>query len=242
MNKLKLLLLSACLVGMVSVPGQAQGWLKNVTKASVKSTGRNYIKKPAAVLEAEKLNQLRWTYRVTPEADLRIGQALLAPKLPAIGETSLYARKVQLGEHLLPKISSNLSEKLVARHIVEAGFPGYITNFGNTFRSFKEQSDLSWTQELRKTLDSYGEGARFSGNFVPSFERAVNYLETATNWVGASVSALNDAWLSGIQRKSGFFVIGVRQPGGLKDVLLLDVKEKRFISLGESKRLAEDNK
>ena len=95
---------------------------------------------------------------------------------------------------------------------------------------------------MKKTLDSYGPDARFSGGFVSSFSQAVDYLQTATSWTEEGKLALNDAWFSGMQKKSGFFVVGVHAKNAsceLKDVLLLDPQGKRFISLDRSRQIGD---
>ena len=228
----KVLFIFCCLVGFVCV-GNAQIW-RGVAKAP-KAAGSAF-KTSAAVRAAQKAHLAKWSYRPLAEGDVQIGRALLQDKLPEIGTTAAYVRKAKWGEMLMPKLSPKLSEKLIARHVFEAAFPGYMTDFMRDFRIFEEESKLSWTGELKKILDTYGPEARFAGGFVPSFANAVGFTPVPSRWTKNAKHALDDAWLDAAQQRAGFFVVAVESPliNGGKDVLLLDTKGKRFISLAQS--------
>jgi len=231
------ILILCCLVGSICT-GNAQIW-RGVAKAP-KAAGSAF-KTTAAMRATQKAHLAKWSYHPLPEPDVQIGRSLLQEKLPEIGTTPSYVRRAKLAERWMPKLSPKLSEKLIARRVFESAFPGYMTDFMRDFRIFEEQSELSWTGELKKVLDSYGPQARFAGGFVSSFAEAVNFVSPYSRWSTNSQDALNAAWLDGAQQRSGFFVVAVESPliSGGKDVLLLDMKGKRFISLAQSNQAVQ---
>lgn len=230
-------LIVCCLVGCLCI-SHAQVLRGGKRSHAKKSSHFNTTHKTRTSKKASSGN---WSYRAQAEADLFIGRALRQDQVPQIGGSTSYARKAKLGEKWLPRFSPIVAENLVSRHILEASFPGYITNFMSEFRAFKEGSDLSWTNELSKTLSRYGEAASFAGGFVPTFAEAVEFLERSIFWTHNPKNALDEAWYRGAQTRAGFFVIAVRSPliNGGKDVLLLDPKARRFISIQQSVQAAQ---
>ena len=233
----KAVLVFCCLVGCLGVANAQFGRGAFKKPATKKPSSHSAFKKTPQDRAAKKAHQAKWSYRQKAEADLHIGRALLRDEMPSIGENSGYARRAKWGEKWMPRLSPKVFQTLVNRHILETSFPGYITNFMYEFRVFEEESELSWTGELSKALGTYGPEAKFVGGFVPSFSEAVEFLERpGLWWTDNAKNALDEAWFRGTQLKSGFFVIAVRSPlvKDGKDVLLLDTKGKRFISISQS--------
>ena len=240
----KVVLVFCCLVGCLGV-ANAQFGRGMFRKTVANKSHHSSFKKTPQDRAAKKAHQAKWSYRPQAEADVHIGRVLLQEKLPSIGATSGYVRRAKRGEKWISKLSPKISQQLIARHIVEASFPGYITDFMHEFRVFEEESELSWTGELSKALEVYGSEAKFVGGFVPSFAEAVEFLDRpGLWWTDNAKNALDEAWFRGTQMRSGFFVIAVRSPLVKEgtDVLLLDPKGKRFISLEDSRRLAKETK
>ena len=220
------------------------------------------LKPVSAQRVAEQARLAKWSYKPQVTTDLQLGQAVLQ-RADRFTDPS-FACKVRWGEKLLPNLPAKVSGVLLAKHILETPVPGYTVNFPREFRIFKEESGLSWTGELKKILETYGPDARFAGEFVPSLQQAAAlgasrfcrveesclagepFSRCGTcparplTWTGAQ-QALDNAWFHGMQQQSGFFVIAVDSPllNGQKEILLLDMSGKRFISLNESLRLAE---
>ena len=237
----KVVLVFCCLVGCLGV-ANAQFGRGMFRKPVANKSHHSSFKKTPQERAVTKAKQAKWSYRPQAEADVHIGRVLLQEKLPSIGATSGYVRRAKWGEKWISKLSPKISQQLIARHIVEASFPGYITDFLHEFRVFEEESDLSWTGELSKALEAYGPEAQFVGGFVPSFTEAVEFLERPALWWTDNIrNALDEAWFRGTQLKSGFFVVAVRSPLAKdgKDVLLLDPKARRFISIQQSVQAAQ---
>lgn len=168
-------------------------------------------------------------------ANLELGRMMIQPTLPQIGGTA-YTRQVALGDRI-SQFAPKVSERLVASRVLASQFPGFEMNFSKSYAAFKESSDLSWTRELTDMLKTaYGLQAQFAGSFETSLQNVVSLADRAPfRWQTASV-ALEDAWYDGMQKKSGFFIIRVKAPilPEGTDVLLLDMKNRQFISLSKS--------
>ncbi len=240
LGKSKVILIFFYLVGFVCI-GYAQ--IGRGAAAASKAVGP-ILKKSAAEFVAEEVRLAQRMYQPLVVGDLQIGRALLQDKLPEIGVAPSYVRKAKWGERWLPKLPSHFAERLVAKHVLESAFPGYITDFGRNLYLFEDQSEFSLTRELEKVLNTYGPEAQFAGGFVPAFADAVGFDPVQSRWMRNATQALNAARLEGTQQRHGFFVVSVESPliiGG-KDVLLLDMKDKRFISLAQSSQAIQPKK
>lgn len=168
-------------------------------------------------------------------ANLELGRMMIQPTLPQIGGTA-YTRQVALGDRI-SQFAPKVSERLVASRVLASQFPGFEMNFPKSYTVFKESTDLSWTRELTDMLKTaYGLQAQFAGSFETSLQNVFSLADRAPfRWQTAS-AALEDAWYDGMQKKSGFFIIRVKAPilPEGTDVLLLDMKNRQFISLSKS--------
>ncbi len=196
-----------------------------------------------------------WAQRVGIKPDgfisrLRAGgQAYMVPNIQ-VGQETLYAgmlsrvgmarlttadklkyKAYELGQkHLSPAVL----ERLVARRLVKVPFPAYYMDFEKDWKEVKEEIQIDLRQ-LEVILEAaYGEETRFDGAFVTSYREVLELLQKENNsW--AALGALKQAWAQARQKKSGFFVITVYKTEEHEhDVLLLDLKNKQFISVGQS--------
>ncbi len=132
-------------------------------------------------------------------------------------------------------LGSDLSRKLAAGitkyQPTQEHFPGYYVSFPHTWG--KKAAVLNELRGFEVILEgAYGPEARYEAEFLPDLN---SVLEFATRPVihGAPASAALEQGLEqALAQKHGFFVLAVkgntRRP---KDVLLLDLYKKQFVSL-----------
>lgn len=168
-------------------------------------------------------------------ANLELGRMMIQPTLPQIGGTA-YTRQVAWGNRLA-QFSPKVSERLVASRVLASQFPGFEMNFSKSYAAFKGSTDLSWTRELTDMLKTaYGLQAQFAGSFETSLQDVLALQENIPfKWQPAK-TALEDAWMAGMKKTSGFFTIRVKSPVVPEgtDILLLDMANRQFISLNKS--------
>ncbi len=167
--------------------------------------------------------------------NMRIGQETLGAGIRSrIGMTLVtfkdrvkYKAYAVGSKHLSPV----LLERLVARNLVKEPFPAYYLNFEKSWQNVPEVS----LGRLEVILEAaYGEEALFEGAFVPTYRDVLNIVAQQQLQFTAR-GALKQAYEQGLQKQSGFFVITVHEtPEHGYDVLLLDVANKHFISVGQS--------
>ncbi len=168
-------------------------------------------------------------------ANLELGRMMIQPTLPQIGGTA-YTRQVALGNRI-SQFAPKVSERLVASRVLASQFPGFEMNFSKSYAAFKGSTDLSWTRELTDMLKTaYGLQAQFAGSFETSLQDVLALQENIPfKWQPAK-TALEDAWMAGMKKTSGFFTIRVKSPVVPEgtDILLLDMANRQFISLNKS--------
>lgn len=171
-------------------------------------------------------------------SDVRVGkEALEAGMLSSVGKVAP-TRKERLKCWAYEWGASHLNathlEKLVARHLIQAPFPGYYTNFTKAWQKFRQEY-YGNLRTLEVVLEAaYGEEPLFEGHFVGSYPEVLTLLQTQTKGTSA-LNALKEAFAQAKQKKIGFFVVTLQETAQYgHDVLLLDLKNAKFISLGQS--------
>ncbi len=170
--------------------------------------------------------------------NIRVGQeALNAGMLSRVGMgrlTTADKLKYKAYEWGQKHLSPVALERLVERRLVKASFPAYYMDFEKDWEAVKENIHINLRQ-LEVILEAaYGEDTRFDGAFVTSYREVLELLQKENDpW--AALGALKQAWAQARQKKSGFFVITVHKTEEHEhDVLLLDLKNMQFISVGQS--------
>lgn len=172
--------------------------------------------------------------------NLEFGRACSVSSFALVGGKG-YAKKVELGKLLLPKMPTAVSNVVLKRHLLERAFPGYITNFEHVWDEGYLAKGLSVNGWGILLEGRYPQGTQFAGAFVPDL-RAVLALSSQpiTQWT-TSLMAMRQAYSAGCRLKSGFFVIAVKKPRESEhDVLVLNLEAQQFISLNESRALIEE--
>ena len=183
----------------------------------------------------------------------KLAEVLRLPEIPAIGESRLYAQKVRLGQKLETKVSRKMLERLLATHVIETSFPGYMADCN---KEYKQAVAAGFgPSEWKQILSTRGEGARFYPLFVRSWKEIVTLQITAYDypermWLSTPESVVDHIVNDVTYNKSGFVIVLTMRTNRFnmmqfdeKDVLILDLKGRRFISLNktlsEAKALAE---
>ena len=170
--------------------------------------------------------------------NMRVGQeALNVGMLSRVGTArpttadKLKYKAYELGQKHL---SSATLDRLVERRFVKAPFPAYYVDFEKDWEETKENIHVN-LRHLEVVLEAaYGEDTRFDGAFVTSYREVLKLLQQK-NEQWAALDALKQALAQARQKKSGFFVITVHKTEEHEhDVLLLDLKNTKFISVGQS--------
>ena len=193
--------------------------------------------------------------------DIDLAHAFLLPKTPAIGETSWYVRKARWGKKLKSVVAPGVLKHLIAARIVEASFPGYITDFEKEYaQAINEGFCL---RDWNAVLETYPYGTSFYVTFVSSWREvlalhsapfvssAIEYpLHHRFDYQDSYRQAVSTILKMANQKKSGFLVILKMRKENMtenrysqKDVLIVDLQNKQLISLNktlsEVKTLAE---
>lgn len=142
----------------------------------------------------------------------------LAPKLP---QTSFRVH-----------LSVNLSKK-----ITQTFLPGYFRDFKTQFAAYAEQVQLPseyWETWLGR---AFNQNQSFQGYFVKDFQMAVELLDVPVVDGGTPMDAVREAFMAGLQSQgSGFFVVAQHENASrAKDVYVLDIPNRHWISLKESR-------
>ena len=129
---------------------------------------------------------------------------------------------------------------------------GYIRSFSKELKSFEEslrQHNLIPTLLQQTLYDYLGNGAkeaRFSGAFLPNL-KVLEYASQFSLQMGTFEEAFAKAYADAMAAKSGFFVIAEHPRSALqspdqvhrvKDLYILDLQNRRWISYNQSKALA----
>ena len=228
-NKIFIILCATFLMGGVA-------WAQDPTKSVVESIG-----KVQKTVQRASSNSLKKGLRAG-------GQAYIIPNVNAFKkpltkfEEDLAVKKYRHNylstvQNLHYKLSSSYANQ-IREQVGEDIYPGHVDNFPVRWAErerFTDQLSLSnWETVLR---DAYGgEGARFSGHFVPTF-REVLALQEVSNLEWTPVAqALEKAFGEAQTVKSGFFVLVVKEtPEYEKDVLILDLDQRKFVSINKSR-------
>ncbi len=170
--------------------------------------------------------------------NLRVGQeALSAGMRSSVGRVPLTTKdkfKYKAYEISQKHLSPAMLERLVENQFVRIPFPAYYMDFEKAWEQAKEKTQIN-LRHLEVILEAaYGEETRFDGAFVTSYREVLELLQKENNsW--AALGALKQALAQARQKKSGFFVITVHKTEEHEhDVLLLDLKNTKFISVGQS--------
>ena len=171
-------------------------------------------------------------------SSMRVGnEALEAGMLSRVGKvapTRQERLKCLAYEWCAGHLNASRLEKLVARNLIQAPFPGYYRDFTKEWKKFRQESHNS-LRTLEVVLEAaYGEGALFEGHFVSSYQEVLALLQGKTKGSSA-LEALKQAFAQAQQKKTGFFLVTLQETEQYgHDVLLLDLKNTQFISLGQS--------
>ncbi len=129
---------------------------------------------------------------------------------------------------------------------------GYIRSFPKELKSFEmalRRDNLIPTLLQQYLYDYIGDGvkeARFSGAFLPNL-KALEYASQFSLQMGTFDEAFEKAYADATAAKSGFFVIAEHPRSALqspdqvhrvKDLYILDLQNRRWISYNQSKALA----
>lgn len=179
----------------------------------------------------------------------KLAEVLRLPEVPAIGESRLYAQKVRLGQKLETKVSSKMLERLLATHVIETSFPGYMADCN---KEYKQAVAVGFgPNEWKQILSTYEEGTRFYPLFVRSWKEIVTLQITAYDypereWLSTLEPVVDHMVNDVTYNKSGFVIVLKMRTNRFnmmqfdeKDVLILDLKGRRFISLNQVKALAK---
>ncbi len=170
--------------------------------------------------------------------NMRVGQeSLHVGMLSRVGMARLtMADRLKYKAYELGKksLSSAMLDRLLERRLVKVPFPAYYIDFGETWNETKEKTHAN-LRTLEVILEAaYGEDTQFDGAFVASYREVLEFLQQE-NTHRTALDALKQASAQARQKKSGFFVITVYKTEEHEhDVLLLDLKNKQFISVGKS--------
>ena len=176
-----------------------------------------------------------------PNVNEDIGRALWTISLPQVGGKE-YAREVLKMKKATRRSRGKFYDLINKRVVLSstAVFPCYVADFRSAYKDggFSEPGEL-WAN-IREALTSFGENAQFAGTFVSTFEEAVTFRVNPLNWfsVDRVDFAIRSAWMEGLTKKSGFFVIAVKEDINSPrhyDILLLDLDKREFVSLQQSK-------
>ena len=184
------------------------------------------------------MHRLRMGGQACIAADTRIGrEALNAGIRSRVGVVPLTSReRIKYNVYNLGQkhLSTSLLNRLVARQVAKVPFPAYYIDFPKTWMQVREQDGVTLRQ-LEVILEAaYGEETEFEGSFVTTYREVLKLWQQKGAGMTA-LGALKQAFNQGLQKRNGFFVIevhGSTQQG--PDVLLLDLKNKQFISMGKS--------
>ncbi len=172
--------------------------------------------------------------------NVQVARALTTRPLPRIGESAWYVPALRLSEKIRPFASTHLSEKMAELLLVRS-CPGYYVDFPSSWREHALDQDFSLSAWIEILSDAYGPEVRFAADFLPSlrdvyiFRLAVHRVQ----WQSVE-EVLPYALRKGQKLKSGFFVVAVFNVRTSEtDVLLLDVANRKFISLNESMQAAQ---
>ena len=181
---------------------------------------------------------LRASGQACISSNVRVGkEALEAGMLSNVGKVAPTRKerlKYRAYELCAGYLNATYLEKLVARNLIQEPFPGYYKDFTRAWKAFKQEYYGS-LRTLEVVLEAaYGEDALFEGHFVGSYQEVLALLQTQTNGTSA-LEALEKAFAQAQQKKAGFFVVTLQETAQYgHDVLLLNLKDTRFISLGQS--------
>lgn len=203
--------------------------------AAAVAFAQRYVIKPGAT--DGFLFRLRASGQTYMVANARIGQeALQAGMLSRVGvkpatiKERLQHQVYKLGQKYFPARLENL----VKRRLADQPFPAHYLNFEKSWEQVHEQVNLS-LHHLEVVLEAaYGEETTFGGAFVATFKQVLSYFGEQREMLSAQ-EALKRAYQQGLEEQNGFFVITVHAtPTHAADVLLLDLKNQNFISVGKS--------
>ena len=214
------------LLALSSVPVFGQGKLIRPALRSLTNGSLSFEQ----ALRAEGQSFIRYNVRVGKEA-LEEGMLSSVGKVPPTCKEQLKCRAYEWGASVL---NATHLEKLVARHLIQAPFPGYYTDFTKVWKKVRQQYHVK-LHTLEVVLEAaYGEEALFEGHFVRSYPEVLTLLQTQTKG-GPALNALEKAFAQAQQKKTGFFVVTLQETEQYgHDVLLLNLKDTQFISLGQS--------
>lgn len=177
-------------------------------------------------------------------ASYKLAEVLRLPEVPAIGESRLYAQKVRLGQKLETKVSRKMLERLLATHVIETSFPGYMADCN---KEYKQAVAVGFgPSEWKQILSTYEKGTRFYPLFVRSWREVVGLRITAYDypereWLSTPEDVIGHLVNYVTFNKSGFVVVLKMRTNRFnmmqfdeQDVLILDLKDKQFISLNKT--------
>lgn len=189
--------------------------------------------KPSAFTQA-----LRAGGRAYIVPNMRLGQEALEAGMRscvgAVAPTLKEQLKCQAYQVCVAHFSPGKVNALVERALIKEPFPGYYFDFAKEWESFHRKTQVGLGR-LEVILEAaYGEEVEMEGAFVPSYKQVLQALHQEKEGFTAR-EALKQAYSQALQKKTGFFILVVHKtPESGQDVLLLDLKNKQFLSLGQS--------
>lgn len=152
--------------------------------------------------------------------------------------TSLEKVKYQVYNLGRKHLSQKALDRLVAQQLAQEPFPGYYVDFEKSWERAQEQISVTLGR-LEVILEAaYGEDTPFEGAFVKTYREVLYSLHPGKQtWTNEETleKTLKETFKQACEKKEGFFMIIVRptEEHG-RDVLLLDLKNIKFISVNKS--------